>query len=143
MTGYVEGYNVKSEGEVYHPSAFLDPAEKFKYAGDPEKQAEFQDENGLVREVSPPEITNEQSNADEATSTVVLEDTEISSKSPDVIITHDSEANVVTEGPVGEVVTEETATPVEAVDPEVVNGDEQSREPSVTDDENTTNVKFA
>lgn len=132
MTGYVEGYNVKSEGEVYHPSAFFDPAEKFKFAGDPEKQAEFQDENGLVREVSPPEITNEQSNADEATSTVVLEDTEITSKSPDVIITHDSEANIVTEGPVGEVVTEDTATP----------GDEQSREPSVTDDENTTNVKF-
>lgn len=111
----VEGYGVVSEGEVYHPSAFFNPAEKFKYAGDPEKQAEYQDE------VTEPvvEITDEQSNADLSTSTVKVDEpltgdqeaTEVATKKPEVVITPENEPNVVTEGPTG-VVTE---SPVEEV----------------------------
>lgn len=103
----VEGYGVVSEGEVYHPSAFLDPSEKFKFAGDPEKQADYQE--SLTSTVPVVEITDEQSNADPATSTVKVDegltgDTEatvIETKKPEVDVTSEGEPNVVTEGPIG------------------------------------------
>lgn len=119
----VEGYGVVSEGEVYHPQAFFDPNEKFKHAGNPEKQAEYQDELAEAKIVAAqerqeqvesaiknePAITDEQSNADPATATVKVDEplvgekeaTVIETKKAEVHTTESSEPNLVTEGPTG------------------------------------------
>ena len=116
----VEGYGVVSEGETYHPTAFLDPAEKFKYAGDPQLQAEYQESKDA--EVPALEFTDEQSNADLATSTVKINEpltgdqtsTEIETKKPEVDVTPEGEPNLLAEGPTGVVIE----VPVEEVSAE-------------------------
>lgn len=83
----VEGYGVISEGETYHPSAFFDPADKFKYAGDIEAasekvEADFEAKNVEVTvapavnvEVpsNPSEAINEQTNVDPAFATLKVD----------------------------------------------------------------------
>lgn len=200
MTGYVEGYGVISEGETYHPSAFFDPAEKFKFAGDPEKQAEYQGElkssttqegvNGVP--TNPTEITAEQSNADLGTSRVHPDVPNVNvefTAQPSLVVTKVEDGkpveltpvtNVVGIEPNGETPSVQASEPTELLsdkdaatveaerknkqeadyqtlqdseanvqhpeDPSTVPAqDEQTedpKQPSITDDEDTTNVKF-
>lgn len=138
----VEGYGVVSEGEVYHPTAFTDPAKDFKYAGDPDKQAEYQEAEGTVKDFSPPEITDEQSNASEATSKVDVDGELISTKKPVVDVTPEGMDNNLTEGPTGVVTDSSQVTEGGVRFPDANDGTDPEPDSTVTESDDTK-VEFS